>query len=154
MISLNGLIRCLAEDPDLHGIPAQYQPQALQSLYVCTGCDYTSLFVGMDKVSFLSTFFQYGSFIAGGTDPTGSTGNITINKECPSFLSFLRLVGCAYFRLHSNAFDYASPVTLYHLVPPTSNIYEHHCNWINIIHRTVWLRAGKESSNMPLQPQL
>ena len=103
----------------------------------------------MGKVSFLSTFFQYAAFIAGGTDPTGSIGNITINKECPSFLSFLRLVGCAYFRLHSSAFEYASPVTLYHSVPPTSNTYEHHCNWMDIIRRTVWLRADKESSNMP-----
>lgn len=147
-INLNDLIRCLTEDPDLHGIPSQYQPQTLQSLYVCTGCDYTSFFVGMGKVSFLSTFFQYASFIAGGTDPAGSIGNITINKECTSFLSFLRLVGCAYFRLHSSAFEYSSPVTLYHSVAE-SNTHEHHCKWMDIVRKTVWLRADKESSNMP-----
>ena len=38
---------------------------------------------------------------------------------------------------------------LYHSVPPTSNTYKHHCNWMDIIRRTVWLRADKESSNMP-----
>ena len=31
-------------------------PQALQSLYVCTGCDYVSFFVGMGKASF---FYQH-----------------------------------------------------------------------------------------------
>ena len=39
-----------------------------QSLYVYTGCDYTSFFVGVGKCTFLATFFQYASFIASGSD--------------------------------------------------------------------------------------
>ena len=102
----------------------------------------------MGKVSFLTTFFQHATFIASGTDPSGSIGNYTISHDCPSFLSFLRLVGRAYFKLHFSAFEYPSPITLYHSVK-AENAYKQHCQWMDIIRRTVWLRADKESSNMP-----
>ena len=54
----------------------------------------------------------------------------------------------SYYKLHSSAFEYPSPVTLYHSVK-AENAYEQHCQWMDIIRRTVWLRADKESSNMP-----
>jgi len=41
-VHLNCLLQALQSDPDLHGIPRPLRPQALQSLYVCTGCDYIS----------------------------------------------------------------------------------------------------------------
>ena len=63
---LHNLIRALENDPDMAGIPSTLRAQALQSLYVCTGCDYVSFFRGLGKVSFMTTFFQYASFIAGG----------------------------------------------------------------------------------------
>ena len=33
-------------------------PQIMQTLFVCTGCDYVSFFSGFGKVSFLRYFFQ------------------------------------------------------------------------------------------------
>ena len=86
------LLEALYSDPVLHRIPIDLRPQALQSLYVCTGCDYVSFFRGMGKVSFLSTFFQYASFIAGGTEAPGSIGEVTLDPNSPTCLSFYRLV--------------------------------------------------------------
>ena len=43
-LDLSSLLKALESDPDLLGIPPCLRPQALQSLYVCTGCDYVSFF--------------------------------------------------------------------------------------------------------------
>ena len=61
--------------------------------------DYISFFCGIGKVSFLATFFQHASFIAGGLENT-------------SFLFFLRLVGCAYYRKYASAFALQKPTEL------------------------------------------
>ena len=103
-LDINNLLQALLNDPDLNGIPCQLRPQALQSLYMCTGCDYISFFVGMGKVSFLSTFYQYASFIAGGTDAPGNIGEVNLDPDSLALLSFFRLVGCSYFRAHASAF--------------------------------------------------
>lgn len=102
-IDLSALQHATEVDSDLNGIPTALKCQALQTLYVSTGCDYTSFLVGMGKASFLSTFFQYASFIASG-DPPGSIGDVSLDKESLSFFSFIRLVGCAYFKSHTSAF--------------------------------------------------
>lgn len=67
LLHLNALVQALHDDPDLSPIPTSWIPQAIQSLYVCTGCDYISFFVGVGKCSFMSTLCQYSSFIASGT---------------------------------------------------------------------------------------
>ena len=147
-LSLHLLLEALYNDPDLHGIPLDLRPQVLQSLYVCTGCDYVSFFVGMGKVSFLSTFFQYAAFIAGGTIAPGSIGEVNLDSDSSSCLSFYRLVGSAYFRAHASAFEFTSLVTLYHSVT-AKNAIEKHDRWLHIMRKTVWLRADTESKNMP-----
>ncbi len=147
-LHLNCLLQALQSDPDLHGVSPHLRSQALQSLYTCTGCDYVSFFVGMGKVSFLSTFFQYGSFIAGGVDPPGSIGELSLDVDSHALLSFYRLVGCTYFRAHASAFELSSPVALYHSVPPC-DILTRHESWLGIIRKTVWLRADTESKNIP-----
>ena len=129
----------------LHSDPAALRPQALQSLYVCTGCDYVSFFRGMGKASFMSTFFQYASFIAGGSEAPGSIGDVTLDE---AYMSFFRLVGATYFRAHASAFKFTSPVTLYHSVT-ASNSVEKHEKWLGIIHKAIWLQADTESKNMP-----
>ena len=62
-IDLSALQQAIDADSDLAGIPTALRRQVLQTFYVSTGCDYL-FFVGMGKASFLSTFFQYTSFIA------------------------------------------------------------------------------------------
>lgn len=138
----------LQNDPDLHGIPQEMRLQALQSLYVCTGCDYVSFFAGIGKVSFLSTFYQYATFIAGGLEAPGSIGDVSLDNESPSCLSFFRLVGCTYYRKHASAFEFASPVTLYRSITE-SNVHQKHELWLQHIRNIVWLRADSESKNMP-----
>ena len=132
----------MGNDPDLSSIPPEQRPQAIQSLYACTGCDYVSFFAGIGKTRFLSTFFQYAKFISSGVDPPGSLGVISTSHTDNSFLSFVRLVGCAYFKLHTSAFVQPSPVALYH---STSNrdTFQAHADWLELIRRAVWLRALK-----------
>lgn len=148
LLDLNELLNAIDKDPDLSGIPSELRPQAFQSLYVCSGCDYVSFFAGIGKSSFLSTFYQYGSFIAGGIDQLGSLGKISPNPSDPSLYSFLRLVGCAYFRSHTSAFTQTSPVSLYHSVT-NMDTFKAHDEWLDLIRRAVWLRADNEAQNMP-----
>ena len=90
---LNRLLHALNNDPGLASIPSDEQPQSVQTLYVCTGCDYISFFKGMGKVSFLQTFFEHASFIAGDRTLPGSIRNVTTNPNDPALYTFLRLVG-------------------------------------------------------------
>ena len=61
--SLNGLRTSLQSDPDLSFIPRELLPGVLQTLFICTGCDYVSYFAGFGKSTFLKVFFQHASFI-------------------------------------------------------------------------------------------
>ena len=111
-IQMNSLIQALENDPDLSELPPSILPQILQSVYVATGCEYTSFFCGLEKASFLSTLFQYATFIALGVDPPGSLGIVSLDRDSPSLYSFLRLVGCAYFRSTHPSF-HQWPLLLY-----------------------------------------
>jgi len=62
-IHLTSLQAALLNDPDLAAIPMAVKLQCLQTLYVVTGCDYTSFIHGSGKVSFLKNFFQHATFI-------------------------------------------------------------------------------------------
>ena len=73
-------------------------------------------FAGMGKVSFLSTFYQYASFIAGDTDTCGNIGEVSLDTDSSACLLSFRLVGCAYFRAHVSAFELPTPITLYHSI--------------------------------------
>ena len=141
---LHNLFRALENDPDMEGIPSSLRPQALQSLYVSTGCDYVSFFRGMGKVSFMTTFFHYASFIAGGSEAPGTIGNLLDQPH----LSFLRLVGATYFRAHASAFTYTSPVTLYHSIVENDSEVKHE-KWLEIIRKAIWQRVDSDSKNMP-----
>ena len=145
VLLLHHLLQSLHSDPDLQGIPSALRPQALQSLYVCTGCEYVSFFRGMGKVSFMSIFFRYASFIAGGSEAPGSIGDVTLDE---AYMSFFCLVGATYFRAHASAFKFTSPVTLYHSVT-ASNSVEKHEKWLGIIRKAIWLRADTESKHIP-----
>ena len=149
LLHLNALVNALATDPDLAGISHNMKSQVLQSLFVCTGCDYISYFANIGKASFLSTLFQYASFIAGGSDPPGSIGDIQPDHTHSAIYSFFRLVGCAYFRTHSSAFELQSPVALFYSIKQATTVWDHHDKWLGLIRTTVWQRADNENQNMP-----
>ena len=56
-LHLNHLTLAMRNDPDLATIDATILPQVLQTLFVLTGCDYTSFFSGIGKATFLRNFF-------------------------------------------------------------------------------------------------
>ena len=78
-LHMTNMLSALSKDPDLSEIHIQSRPQVLQSIYVATGCDYTSFFNGLGKVTFLATFFQHAAFIAGRNSPPGSMGEMSMD---------------------------------------------------------------------------
>ena len=127
-LDMNNLVTAMENDPDLSQIPPHLRPQVLQTIYVCTGCDYTSFFNGLGKVSFLTTFFQHATFIAGGSDPVGSLGSLN-SEDTMAQYSFLRLVGCAYYKQHASAFRTQTPEALFHSFKGGC-IHDQHNSWL------------------------
>ena len=70
----------------------------------------------------MSTIFQYATFIAGGNDPPGSIGEVSLDPTSPSLFSFLCLVGCTHFHHHSSAFEHRSP---YHSISTVTSLASH-----------------------------
>ena len=83
-------------DPDLASLPQNDISAILHMLFVVSGCDYISYFMGFGKGMFLNTFYQYAEFISG-KNSTGYLCHITEDSKRTGFLSFLRLIGSLYF---------------------------------------------------------
>ena len=132
---LNKLLKCFYTDPELIPVPEMMRPRVMQAIYISTGCDYVSFFHGIGKVSFLATFFKHASFIAGGLE------DIT-------YLFFVRLVGCAYYRKYASAFALQRPEALFHSTVGSSTL-EKHVKWLQSIRSTVHQRAERECDSMP-----
>ena len=96
------LIHTFTHDPDLTMIPELQIPSTMQTLYVCTGCDFISFFHGLGKAYFLNTLFEYGDFICCNSEQI--PGTLAQPESELSLLSFFRLVGCTYFRKYKAAF--------------------------------------------------
>ena len=99
-------MQALEMDPELAGIPFSTLPQTMQTLYVATGCDYTSFFYGLGKATFLHYFYQYATFITKPTnDKPGTLGDVSLENNVynTGFLAFLRLVGTTYFKKTCNS---------------------------------------------------
>ena len=53
LLHLNVLIQDIENDPYLSEIPACLRPQVLQTIYMCTGCDYISfVLLGLESAAF------------------------------------------------------------------------------------------------------
>ena len=98
-LDLTALSLALQNDPDLSGLEPHSLPQIMQTLFVCTGCDYVSFIKGMGKATFLRYFFQYASFISG-PNSQGFLSDIELHNDSnkKGFLAFFRLVGTVYLR--------------------------------------------------------
>lgn len=114
LLDIQALVEALIYDPDLAKLPTLSIPLIIQVMFICTGCDYTSFFHGFEKASFLHTLYQYAECITSGNmDTPGSLSDIDEHGIEDGFLSFLRLIGCAYFQKHKSTFQpaYMSPLT-------------------------------------------
>ena len=99
-------ISAFVNDPELAHIPSSSLPSVIQALFVCTGCDFVSFFNGLGKASFLATLFEYSKYICANSEHIPGT---LANTTSLGKLSFIRLVGCAYFRKHRAVFLPAYP---------------------------------------------
>ena len=147
-IDMAALCNGIKLDSDLSAVQEEHRCQSIQSLYVSTDCDYVSFFTGLGKASFLSAFFQYAKFIASG-DPIGSIGHTQMDEPDASFLSFVRLVGCTYFKAHSSAFKLETPVAQFYSVENPKTPWDYHAQWLSAIRKEVWLRADNDSKTVP-----
>lgn len=129
LLHLNSLYSDLAGDPDLALIPEEIRPKLLQSVFICTGCDYISFFSGIGKAAFLRIFFQHSSFVnANSADFPGHLANMEPNDLHSGFKAFVRLVGTAYFKKYLSAFKQDSPHALMNSCQQSSpeEAHKHH----------------------------
>ena len=90
------LMEAIEKDPDLSSIPNILLPQIFCTLFVVTGCDYTSFFSRIGKTTFYRYLFQH---VTSGRLP-GTLADICLcdNNFEMGFLSFLRLAGVTYLK--------------------------------------------------------
>ncbi|XP_078589268.1 uncharacterized protein LOC144869676 isoform X2 [Branchiostoma floridae x Branchiostoma japonicum] len=149
-LDVNELLSCFDKDPDLSSLSRNLLPHIIQSLFISTGCDYVSFFVGLGKVSFLKTFFQYSEFISSGNSvQTVTSGSLSCSDKDTGFLAFVRLVGSVYFQKHRTAFlKYSSPAQLFQEMRG-DNIFKIHENWLQIIRGAIFERIEFEDNSLP-----
>ena len=151
LLHLNSLCSSLSGDPDLAIIPSEIHPKVLQTLFVCTGCDYVSFFAGLGKATFLRNFFQHANFInANSNDLPGTLADTSLDRIQCGFLAFVRLIGTVYFKKHFAAFKFDSPRTyLNSFASKGVSINGQHKNWLEDIKATVWERVDFEDELPP-----
>ena len=72
LLHLNKLLLSFKDDPDLSLLPLLLRPRVLQTLFICSGCDYISFFVGLGKTTIMKHFFQNAWFITSSQDIPGT----------------------------------------------------------------------------------
>jgi len=152
-INLNNFHTALLQDMDLCNLQQDVLCKTLQTLFICTGCDYVSYFKGIGKATVLNNFFQHASFICG-QDMPGSLHN-TIQNDCmKGFMAFIRLIGTCYFKKHLPAFQSAkeghtTPVHLYNSLETSLQVEERHRIWLQRIREIVSNRIFTEEDRVP-----
>ena len=150
LLNLQALITAFENDPDLAGIARTDITRIIQMLFIITGCDFVSFFNGLGKATFLNTLFEYSRFInANSTDVPGTLSMTSLNSD--GLLSFLRLVGCAYFKKHKSGFlpSFPTPVSLYNSITSEGNTLTRHSKWLSTIRDRIWSRIQYEEDMLP-----
>ena len=152
-LHLTNLKYALECDPDLSTIDKDLLPKIFQTLYVSTGCDYTSFFSGIGKATFFRYFYQYAEFITSGKGAAlGTLANTELNNGQMDigYLSFLRLVGTVYYEKHNTGFETPNPITHFNSFHKHNTIpVLHHHQWIEAIRQTIWDRVQFETEMLP-----
>ena len=94
----NQLQLALAGDPDLALVPPGLRACVVQTLFICSGCDYVSFFAGFGKVTIMRHFFENAWFITGTQDIPGTLADTPPDRVEEGFMSFVRLIGTIYFK--------------------------------------------------------
>ena len=149
LLHLHKLVDALKRDPDMIHIPPTQIAGIVQAIFVSIGCDYVSFFSGIGKATFLKTFFEKAEFIS--NDSTGQLSKTPATMQElveRGFLPFIRLVGCAYFKKHRNAFQGTTPAALFHSFASDS-VEEQHGKWLEYIRQKIWDRIMFEDDMIP-----
>ncbi|KAJ8048225.1 hypothetical protein HOLleu_00456 [Holothuria leucospilota] len=148
-LSLSKLVNFLRSDPDLDALAKDQLPTTMQTIYIASGCDYTSFFYGCGKASFLSTFFQHANFITG-SDEEGTLADNDIHSE-KGLLAFYRLVGSLYYKKFSSVMpsDFKTPKQLFQSFKTEDTDVKIHHNWLNSIREHSWEKVDSEEEVMP-----
>ena len=108
-------------------------------------------FTVWEKVSFLATFFEYCAFICSNSNQTPGMLTDTIPNSFGLF-SFLRLVGCTYFRKHKSAFlpSYTSPIMLFNSFSVEGRTaLDLHTSWLDFLRERIWSKIKYEEEMIP-----
>lgn len=147
-LHLDALCTALHHDPDLSEVPQAFRSKWLQTLFICTGCDYTSFFAGIGKATFMRVAFQYCNIISADTQAFPGCLSYTMERKEEGYLAFLRLVGTAYFAKHRSCFQYTSPRVFLNSFG-SEDPQQAHKLWFNSIRTTVWERIEFEDELPP-----
>ena len=153
-IHLNNLLHAFQNDPDLVSLPQMYTGLIMQTIFISTGCDFVSYFKSIGKSTILNIFFQYSEFICGSSRPGCIHQTAPENKE-RGFLSFIRLVGCCYFKKHLASFVplYGHETPL-HLFNSIETCPQKHDIWLKKIRDVVSERITSEEERVPMYSAL
>ncbi|XP_064384664.1 uncharacterized protein LOC135333611 [Halichondria panicea] len=146
-LDIQALLTAFENDPSLAAI--EQLPAVMQMLYISTGCDFVSFFNGIGKATFMATLFEYSQFIC---DSTAQTPGMLSQPDADGFLSFIRLVGCAYFRKHKSVFlpSFPTPMSLFNsLLDSKQHAQVHHSAWLSLMREKIWLRIKYEEEMIP-----
>ena len=147
-LHMSALLQCLQNDPELSTIPSQLVPRIIQTLYIASGCDYTSFFSQMGKSTFYKHLFHYAPFITSG-EVEGTLAESQGTHE-NGLLSFLRLLGTVYFKKHASGFNTQSPSTHFcRFAGPNISLREQHSLWLQDIRENIWHRIKFENQMIP-----
>ena len=152
-IDIQALVHALETDPDLAALPRLSIPKIMEMVYVCTGCDYVSFFHGLGKASFMNSLYRCAEFITADKDNTpGSLSDFNEPSNEEGFLSFMRLVGCAYFIKHKSAFlpTYHTPASHFNSFHKDGQTpQEHHHKWLDDLRDRIWGKIKYEEEMVP-----
>ena len=99
-IHLNKLVAGVENDDHLVCIPQENRTKVAQTVYIASGCDFVSYWVGLGKTRYFKAFFQCADFISGHRNPA-LYGCLSYTSEAlreVDALAFYRLIGSLYFK--------------------------------------------------------
>ncbi len=70
----------------------------LQTLFICSGCDYITFFAGVGMATMMRRLFENARFITGTSSIPGTLASTDPSSMEKGFLSFIRLIGTVYFK--------------------------------------------------------
>jgi len=80
--------------------------------------------------------YQYSNFISAGTDYPGTLSDVTPETESLGFLSFVQLIGTAYFNIKASFFHCTSQAHFNSLSEPNLTSKQHHLRWLDEVGST------------------